>query len=97
VLIKLLIKDYVTFFVIILLIFNYFTEKDTAKKRKRGRACRKIAPIMERTSTSKSPTGSSKVTLPTLVKGIKNNYCVVILFYTNDLLLGEIENETTLV
>ncbi|KAF6019169.1 hypothetical protein EB796_022472 [Bugula neritina] len=48
-------------------------EKDTAKKRKRGRACRKVAPIMERTTTCKSQTGDSKVTLPSRVKGTADN------------------------
>jgi len=65
----LLILDFILFFFIILFIFNNFTEKDTAKKRKRGRDCRKIAPILEETTTSKPPTENSEVVLPTLVKG----------------------------
>ncbi|KAF6019174.1 hypothetical protein EB796_022477 [Bugula neritina] len=47
---------------------SLINEKETAKKRKRGRASRKIAPILEETTTSKPPTENSEVALPTLVK-----------------------------
>jgi len=52
---------------------------------------------MEKTTTCKSQTGDSKVTLPSWVKGIKSETLFVILFYARDLLLDEIENVTTLV
>ncbi|KAF6032114.1 hypothetical protein EB796_009614 [Bugula neritina] len=47
---------------------SLINEKDTARKRKRGRACRKIAPIIERTTTSNSQTENSKVAPPSTVK-----------------------------
>jgi len=46
-------------------LFNYFTERSAAEKRKKGKACRKI----EETTTSRSPTENSEVALPKLVKG----------------------------
>jgi len=68
--VRLWINDYkLHLFFIILVVLNYFTEKDTARKRKRGRACRKIAPILERTTTSNSQTENSKVAPPSTVKG----------------------------